>query len=69
MPTHGSLTKAGKVRGQTPKIKGRERVSPIARVRNRNNFVKRFDKGGPLVNGSLNVREDDSCNNIPMYSS
>ena len=44
MPTHGSLTKAGKVRGQTPKIKGRDRVSPIARVRNRNNFVKRFDK-------------------------
>ncbi|MGI0001954.1 MAG: 30S ribosomal protein S30e, partial [Nitrososphaeraceae archaeon] len=25
MPTHGSLTKAGKVRGQTPKIKGRDR--------------------------------------------
>jgi small subunit ribosomal protein S30e len=44
MPTHGSLTKAGKVRGQTPKIEGRERVSSIARVRNRNNFVKRFEK-------------------------
>lgn len=44
MPTHGSLTKAGKVRGQTPKIKGRDRISPIARVRNRINFVKRFEK-------------------------
>jgi small subunit ribosomal protein S30e len=44
MPTHGSLTKAGKVRGQTPKIEGREKVSLIARVRNRNNFVKRFEK-------------------------
>ena len=44
MPTHGSLTKAGKVRGQTPKIKGRDRTSAIARVRNRINFVKRFEK-------------------------
>ena len=44
MPTHGSLTKAVKVRGQTPKIEGREKVSSIARVRNRNNFVKRFEK-------------------------
>jgi small subunit ribosomal protein S30e len=44
MPTHGSLTKAGKVRGQTPKIKGMDRTSPIARVRNRINFVKRFEK-------------------------
>ena len=44
MPTHGSLTKAGKVRGQTPKIEGRERISQISRVRNRNNFIKRFEK-------------------------
>ncbi|MGI0029363.1 MAG: 30S ribosomal protein S30e, partial [Nitrososphaera sp.] len=27
MPTHGSLTKAGKVRGQTPKIQGKPRLS------------------------------------------
>ncbi|MDF2768707.1 MAG: Ribosomal protein, partial [Nitrososphaeraceae archaeon] len=27
MPTHGSLTKAGKVRGQTPKIEGKPRTS------------------------------------------
>ncbi|HEY6668741.1 MAG TPA: 30S ribosomal protein S30e [Candidatus Nitrosopolaris sp.] len=44
MPTHGSLTKAGKVRGQTPKIQGRPRLSPVSKVRNRNNFVKRFEK-------------------------
>lgn len=41
MPTHGSLTKAGKVRGQTPKIEGTLRKSPIPRRRNRINFVKR----------------------------
>jgi small subunit ribosomal protein S30e len=29
MPTHGSLTKAGKVKGQTPKVQGKTRVSPI----------------------------------------
>lgn len=44
MPTHGSLTKAGKVRGQTPKIQPRERDSPIAKLRNKNNFEKRFEK-------------------------
>ncbi len=44
MPTHGSLTKAGKVRGQTPKIEGKKRVSPISKLRNKINFVKRFEK-------------------------
>ena len=44
MPTHGSLTKAGKVRGQTPKIQGKPRSSPISRLRNKDNFVKRFEK-------------------------
>ena len=44
MPTHGSLTKAGKVRGQTPKIQGKPHLSPIARLRNKDNFVKRFEK-------------------------
>ncbi|GIU71541.1 MAG: 30S ribosomal protein S30e [Candidatus Nitrosocaldaceae archaeon] len=42
MPSHGSLTKAGKVRSQTPKVQGRERHSPIARVRNKSNYRKRF---------------------------
>ena len=44
MPTHGSLTKAGKVRGQTPKITPKPRSSKIARMRNKDNFVKRFEK-------------------------
>ena len=44
MPTHGSLTKAGKVRGQTPKIQARQRISPASKVRNKDNFVKRFEK-------------------------
>ncbi len=44
MPTHGSLTKAGKVRGQTPKIQARERISPASKVRNKDNFEKRFEK-------------------------
>lgn len=42
MPTHGSLTKAGKVRGQTPKVQARERHGVIASARNRQNFRKRF---------------------------
>jgi small subunit ribosomal protein S30e len=35
------LTKAGKVRSQTPKIEGTPRKSPIPRRRNRRNFIKR----------------------------
>ena len=42
MPTHGSLTKAGKVRGQTPKIEGRKIVGTNAKVINKNNFRKRL---------------------------
>ncbi|MDP9288935.1 MAG: 30S ribosomal protein S30e [Thermoproteota archaeon] len=47
MPTHGSLTKAGKVRGQTPKIQGKVRLSPVSKLRNKNNFIKRFEKRRP----------------------
>ncbi|MBI4257748.1 MAG: 30S ribosomal protein S30e [Thaumarchaeota archaeon] len=43
MPTHGSLTKAGKVRGQTPKLQAKSKTSAIPRMRNRNTFVKRFN--------------------------
>lgn len=43
MPTHGSLTKAGKVRGQTPKVQARERHGVISIMRNRENFRKRFE--------------------------
>ena len=44
MPTHGSLTKAGKVRDQTPKIVGKPRSSPISIIRNKDNYIKRFEK-------------------------
>ena len=42
MPTHGSITKAGKVRSQTPKVDARERHSGIPRLRGRNNARKRI---------------------------
>ncbi len=42
MATHGSLTKAGKVRGQTPKVEGRKRVGSNSNLRNKSNFKKRF---------------------------
>lgn len=42
MPTHGSLTKAGKVRSQTPKLQAKARSNPIPKVRNRRSFTKRF---------------------------
>ena len=42
MPTHGSLTKAGKVRGQTPKVEGRKIVGTNAKLRNKSNFRKRL---------------------------
>ncbi|MFX1511510.1 MAG: 30S ribosomal protein S30e, partial [Promethearchaeota archaeon] len=35
--SHGSLTKAGKVRNQTPKVQGKERRTPIPRIRNKKN--------------------------------
>jgi len=38
------LTKAGKVRGQTQKVQGRPRLSPVSKVRNKNNFIRRFEK-------------------------
>lgn len=41
MPSHGSLTKAGKVRGQTPKIQAKERHKEVPRVRNRMEYEKR----------------------------
>ncbi|NIM45794.1 MAG: 30S ribosomal protein S30e [Nitrososphaeria archaeon] len=42
MPTHGSITKAGKVRAQTPKIDAVQRTTPTPRKRNRKNYYKRF---------------------------
>jgi len=41
MPTHGSLTKAGKVRSQTPKVEAANRKSHIPRYRVRRSYEKR----------------------------
>jgi small subunit ribosomal protein S30e len=43
--SHGSLTKAGKVRSQTPKVEGKVRRTPIPRLRNRRNYLKRVLAG------------------------
>ncbi len=47
MPSHGSLTKAGKVRNQTPKIepKGRKNKSP--KVKNRIEYIVRVVNATP----------------------
>ncbi|UCE95825.1 MAG: 30S ribosomal protein S30e [Candidatus Bathyarchaeota archaeon] len=42
MPTHGSLSKAGKVRSQTPKIQGTSKKNSAPRRRARRNFEKRI---------------------------
>ncbi|MDH5419619.1 MAG: 30S ribosomal protein S30e [Candidatus Bathyarchaeota archaeon] len=42
MPTHGSLSKAGKVRSQTPKMTSTPKKSRIPRVRVRRNYEKRI---------------------------
>ncbi|MBD3172259.1 MAG: 30S ribosomal protein S30e [archaeon] len=50
MPTHGSLTKAGKVRSQTPKIEGKPKKSPSPKKRNRGNYKKRILSGNTGYN-------------------
>jgi len=45
MPSHGSITKAGKVRSQTPKIPPKPKPKFSPRVRNRREFVRRLKKG------------------------
>ena len=45
MPTHGSITKAGKVRSQTPKIQAMVRTSVMPRIRSRRNAEKRIALG------------------------
>ena len=42
MPTHGSMTKAGKVRKQTPKIPAKPRKNPPPRLRNRQKYTRRI---------------------------
>lgn len=41
MPSHGSLTKAGKVRSATPKIPPKPKKNLIPKRRNRRNYVRR----------------------------
>tara|TARA_B100001013_G_C24558761_1_gene421641 strand:+ start:831 stop:1010 length:180 start_codon:yes stop_codon:yes gene_type:complete len=56
MPTHGSLTKAGKVRSQTPKIEGKTRVSPIPRVRCKESYAKKLLAAAQNENGKYRRR-------------
>ena len=42
MPTHGSLTKAGKVRQATPKIPAKPKKNLHPRRRNRRNYLRRI---------------------------
>jgi small subunit ribosomal protein S30e len=42
MPTHGSLSKAGKVRSQTPKIAPVVKKKPAPRMHVRRNYEKRL---------------------------
>jgi len=46
MPSHGSLTKAGKVRSATPKIPAKSRTNPFPRRRSRKNYFRRIVMGG-----------------------
>lgn len=41
MPSHGSLTKAGKVRSQTPKIPPKPKTRPPPRVGFRKRYFRR----------------------------
>ena len=46
MPSHGAITKAGKVRSPTPNIEAKPRKGVIPRLRNRYNFQKRVLEAG-----------------------
>ena len=50
MPTHGSMTKAGKVRNQTPRIERKRKRNLPPRIRNRREYWirKRKDAGLPI---------------------
>ncbi len=45
--SHGSLTKAGKVRNQTPRVEARPRKGLTPSLRNKRNFIKRVVRGMP----------------------
>ncbi len=44
MPTHGAMTKAGKVRKETPKIEPKPKKNFSPRIRNRVEFTRRVLK-------------------------
>ncbi|PWI48628.1 30S ribosomal protein S30 [Candidatus Heimdallarchaeota archaeon B3_Heim] len=46
--SHGSLTKAGKVRNQTPKVEGRKRKGLTPILRNKKNYIKRIVRDMPV---------------------
>jgi len=43
--SHGSLTKAGKVRNQTPKVESQAHMKEIPRIRNKKHYVRRVIQG------------------------
>ena len=43
--SHGSLTKAGKVRGQTPKVDHKPHIKEIPRIRNKKHYIHRIVEG------------------------
>jgi ribosomal protein S30 len=45
VPSHGALSKSGKVRSITPKIESKKRKSSGPRVNNRKSYHKRFVLG------------------------
>ncbi len=51
MPTHGSMTKAGKVRKQTPKIPAKPRKGLPPRIRNRQKYLRRLQEAQAAVPG------------------
>ncbi|MHA1652179.1 MAG: 30S ribosomal protein S30e [Candidatus Helarchaeota archaeon] len=43
--SHGSLTKAGKVRNQTPKVESKPHIKEIPRIRNKKHYIHRIIEG------------------------
>ena len=56
MPTHGALSKAGKVRMQTPKIEAKEKSSSGPRVSNRKLYHKRLELGRNIGQFKMDYR-------------
>lgn len=64
MPTHGSLTKAGKVRGNTPKIeKTNKKVNYNPKQKMRRNYAKRILNTKP-PKWDRNEKEEQSTTTV-----